>query len=99
VVIDFVAGILGAKLSGASWFGVLGALVGSMFGFIILNIPGLFLGSFAGAFLGEYLKYQKTHQAMKAGVGTILGIVFGTVIKVILAFMMIGVFLWGMIRY
>lgn len=92
--LDFLAGVFGAKISGASWYGVLGALVGSLVGFMIVNVLGLFAGAFIGAFVGEYLKYQKTPEALRAGFGTILGVVFGMVLKIIIAFMMIGIFIW-----
>ncbi len=93
-VLDFLAGIFGAKASGASWYGVGGALIGSLIGFVVFNFFGLLIGSILGAFLGEYLKYRKSHQAIKAGVGTMFGIVFGIIIKIIIAFIMIGIFVW-----
>jgi len=95
--LDFFAGVIGAKISGASWYGVLGALLGSFFGFIFLDIWGLLIGAFLGAFLGEYLKYKNSYQAVKAGAGTLLGIVFGSIIKIIIAFLMIGIFVWRVI--
>lgn len=96
VLLEFVANALGAKIYGASWWGVTGAILGGLVGLILLNIPGIFIGSFAGAFIGEYLKNKKIHSAAKAGVGTIIGIIFGTVTKVIILFFMLGIFIWGL---
>ncbi len=97
MALDFLAGVLGAKTFGASWYGVLGALLGGIFGFVVGSVFGLFVGSFAGAWLGEYLKYERTSSATKAGFGTILGIVFGMVLKIIFAFIIIGIFVWKII--
>ncbi len=92
-MLDFVAGIFGAKAYGASWAGVLGALIGSIVGFMISSIFGIFIGAFIGAFIGEYLKYRKTHPAIKAGIGTILGFIFGVALKVFISFVIIGIFI------
>ncbi len=97
IALDFLAGVLGAKTFGASWYGVLGALLGGIFGFIAVSAFGLFIGSFVGAWLGEYLKYERTSSATKAGFGTIMGIVFGMVLKIIFALVIIGIFVWKII--
>ncbi len=97
VLVDFLAGMFGAKTFGASWYGVLGALLGGLFGFVTGSVFGLFAGSFIGAWLGEYLKYERTVKATKAGFGTIAGIVFGMVLKIIFALLMIGIFVWKVV--
>ena len=97
MLVDFLAGMFGAKTFGASWYGVLGALLGGLFGFVVGSVFGLFAGSFIGAWLGEYLKYERTAQATKAGLGTIAGIVFGMVLKIIFALLMIGIFIWKVV--
>jgi uncharacterized protein YqgC (DUF456 family) len=97
-LLDFLAGILGAKVTGASWYGVLGALLGALFGFIIFNVLGLMGGAFVGAFVGEYLKYNKTDRALRAGVGTILGTVLGIILKIFFAFLLLGIFLWNVLQ-
>ncbi len=35
---------------------------------------------------------QKTHHAIKASIGTIIGFVFGVAVKIVLSFVMIGIF-------
>ena len=97
MALDFLAGVLGAKTFGASWYGVLGALLGGIFGFIAVSAFGLFIGSFVGAWLGEYLKYERTSSATKAGFGTIVGILFGMVLKIIFALVIIGIFVWKIV--
>ena len=97
MALDFLAGVLGAKTFGASWYGVLGALLGGIIGFVVTSVPGLFVGSFIGAWLGEYLKYQRTSSATMAGFGTITGIIFGMVLKIIFALLIIGIFVWKIV--
>jgi uncharacterized protein YqgC (DUF456 family) len=94
LLIDFVAGLLGAKRVGAStralWGASLGALVGLFFG-----LPGLLLGPFAGAVLGELSSGSKMEKATQVGIGTWLGLLFGTLAKVALCFTMLGVFVFS----
>jgi uncharacterized protein YqgC (DUF456 family) len=91
--LDFVSGIFGAKIYGASWLGIIGTLVGSIIGLILFNVLGMVLGSFIGAFIVEYIRYKKTHPALKAGFGTIIGFIFGVVVKISIAFLMIVIFI------
>ena len=62
-------------------------------GFIILNIFGLIIGSFLGALILEYIQGASFKQALKSGTGTFIGFLGGIIIKVILSFTMIGIFL------
>ena len=94
--IDFMATALGAKRVGASKpalvGAVLGTFVGLMFGFV-----GVFIGPFVGALLGELVWLRgvggrELGQATKVGLGTWLGVVVGTVLKLGVAFLMVGLF-------
>lgn len=94
--IDFMATLLGAKGVGASkpalWGAVLGTFAGLAFGFV-----GVFVGPFVGALAGELIwlrriGHRELGQATKVGLGTWLGIVVGTVLKLGLAFVMVGLF-------
>lgn len=91
LLIDFVAGLLGAKRVGAStralWGATLGTLIGLCFG-----LPGLLLGPFLGAALGELTTGRELTHATRVGVGTWLGLLLGTLAKIALCFTMIGVF-------
>ncbi len=91
LAVDFVASSLGAKRAGASWMAVAGAAVGTFVG-LFFSLPGLILGPFVGAVLGEYLARRNRDQALKAGFATWLGILLGTAGKLVLIFLMIGVF-------
>ncbi len=96
MLIDFLAGVLGARRVGASgkalWGASLGAIVGLFFG-----LPGLLLGPFAGAVTGELMAGGKVEKATKVGVATWLGLLFGTLAKLALCFTMLGVFLLALI--
>ena len=93
MVIDFLTGLLGAKVFGASWLGVFGALLGLVLGFSFFNLPGIFAGAFAGAFMAEYIQHQQGRAAAKAGVGSLLGLLLGGILKLVLSLGLIGAFL------
>src|SRR5262245_37834732 len=50
LVMDYLASMYGAKRLGATWRGVLGAVVGGMIG-IFFALPGIIIGPFFGALL------------------------------------------------
>ncbi|MCA0393827.1 MAG: DUF456 family protein [Proteobacteria bacterium] len=94
--IDFLASAAGAKRVGASRMAVLGAVIGTVAG-LFFGIIGVFAGPFVGAVVGELLARrgidrEKLGQATKVGIGTWFGILVGTILKLTLAFAMIGIF-------
>jgi uncharacterized protein YqgC (DUF456 family) len=91
VAADFVASAFGAKKMGASPRAVLGATIGAVVG-IFFGLPGLVLGPFVGAVAGELSANRELLHAGKAGLGTWLGLLLGSVVKLTLAFLMLGVF-------
>src|SRR5699024_8125711 len=91
LVVDFWATALGAKRVGASGQAVAGAVIGTFVG-IFFGPLGLRAGPFAGALAGELLHGRDLGQATRVGFGTWLGVVFGTVLKLALAFTMLGLF-------
>ena len=93
VAVDFFATLVGAKRVGASGKALLGAAVGTFAG-MFFGFIGLFVGPFVGALLGELWHSREMGQATKVGLGTWLGIVLGVVLKLGLAFAMLGVFVF-----
>jgi uncharacterized protein YqgC (DUF456 family) len=91
VVVDFVAGTLGAKRVGASpralWGAGAGTFVGMFFG-----IPGLIFGPFAGALLGELASGTSVLRSAHVGISTWLGLLFGALLKLVISFVMLGMF-------
>jgi len=90
--IDLIATLLGAKKVGASPQALVGATIGGIVG-IFLGIPGLLLGPFIGAVAGEFYARRHLGQAGKVGLGTWLGLIFGAIAKIVVGFLMIGIFI------
>lgn len=90
-VVDFAAGMLGAKHFGASRRAMAGAMLGALVG-IFFGLPGLLLGPFIGAAIGEFSARRSLGAAGKAGVGATLGLALGVAAKLALAFAMLAVF-------
>ena len=91
-VLDYVAGLLGAKRAGASRQAIIGAALGTVVG-LFMGLIGILFMPLVGAALGEFLARRDQHQALRVGVSTWLGIMAGLIAKVVIAFMMIGVFI------
>lgn len=94
--IDFMATALGAKRVGASKPALVGAVLGTFAG-LLFGFVGVFVGPFVGALLGELVWLRgvggrELGQATKVGLGTWLGIVVGTILKLGVAFVMVGLF-------
>lgn len=93
VVVDFVASAAGARYLGASSRAFWGATAGAVAG-IFFGIPGMLLGPFIGAVLGELSAGRDLVRSGRAGVGAWLGMVVATAVKLAIAFLMIGLFLF-----
>lgn len=89
--IDLLATSVGAKRVGASRLAVAGALLGTLAG-LFFGLIGLFVGPFAGALAGELIHGREVRRAATVGFGTWLGIALGVVLKIGLAFAMLGLF-------
>ena len=92
LLLDFVAGALGARRYGASGRAVFGAACGACIG-IFFGLPGVLLGPFVGAMAGELSHRRGLEAAGRAGFGATLGLVIGTAAKLALGFAMLGVFI------
>lgn len=91
IVVDFVAGTLGARRVGASQLALWGASVGTLTG-LFFGIPGLLFGPFLGALVGELASGTSVLRSTHVGISTWLGLLFGTLIKLVLSFVMVGLF-------
>jgi uncharacterized protein len=98
LMLDYVAGIAGTKQYGASIFGVWGSVVGAVAGVLLANLPGLVIGTFVGAYAGELWAGKSSGEAFRAGKGALIGWLGGTIAKVIIGVVMIGTFLWQVLR-
>jgi uncharacterized protein YqgC (DUF456 family) len=91
-VLDYVAGLLGAKKAGASGYAIAGAAIGTLVG-LLMGFVGVLFMPLVGAAAGEYLARRDQQRALKVGVATWFGIMLGMIAKVVIAFMMIGIFI------
>ena len=94
-VLDYAAGLLGAKRAGASRLALWGAALGTVVG-LFMGLVGVLFMPLVGAAAGEYLARRADagahRQAMSVGLATWLGIMVGLLAKVVIAFMMLGIF-------
>jgi uncharacterized protein YqgC (DUF456 family) len=95
-VLDYVAGLLGARQAGASRQAIVGAALGTVAG-LFLGIVGVLFMPLVGAAIGEFLARRDHGRAVRVGVATWLGIMAGLVSKVVIAFIMIGIFVVALI--
>jgi len=95
-ILDYVAGILGAKRAGASKEAIIGALIGTVAG-VLSGFVGLLFFPLIGAFAGEYIAISDIRRAGNVGVATWLGMLIGAVVKLVLAFTTIGLFIFALV--
>jgi uncharacterized protein YqgC (DUF456 family) len=99
-IIEFIAGVLGAKRGGSSRRGMIGALVGGIAGIFVFTplfffVPflgaflGAVLGTFVGALIGELSAAKHTlGGSMKPALAATIGRVIGTTSKIGIAMAM-----------
>lgn len=90
--LDYAAGWMGAQRAGASKQALVGAAVGTVLG-LFMGFVGVLFMPLVGAALGEYLARKDHGRAAKVGVATWVGIVVGLVAKVVISFIMVGIFI------
>lgn len=96
VAADWVASALGARAFGASRWAVLGSTVGLLVG-LAFGPVGILAGPVAGAVVLELWKDPDLEKALKAGLGTFIGFLVGSVVKVVLAFLLLGALVVGLL--
>jgi uncharacterized protein YqgC (DUF456 family) len=92
-ILDGMAGALGARRFGGSWWGIAGAVLGGIVG-LFVGLPGLIVGPLAGAVVGELIAGRKLRESLRIGLGTFLGILAGGAIRVAVSVTMAGLTLW-----
>jgi uncharacterized protein len=91
VLLDFVAGLLGARRVAATKAALWGAMIGTVVG-MFFGLAGLLLGPFVGALIGEVSAGGTILRSTHVGIATWLGLLFGTLAKIALSFTMLGIF-------
>jgi uncharacterized protein YqgC (DUF456 family) len=95
--LDLAATAIGARRFGTSWWGVLGALVGTLGG-LFFGPVGLVVGPFLGAFAAELIARRDLRGAGRAGLGAWLGLLLGTAGRLALVLAMVGIFAVAYLR-
>jgi uncharacterized protein len=96
LLLDFVAGMFGAKRVGAQPAAVWGAMAGTFVG-LFFGLPGLLLGPFVGALAGELMSGSSVLRSTHVGAGTWIGLLLGTLAKIALSFVMVAMFAFAML--
>ena len=91
-VLDFGSAALGAKWFGATRWGAVGGIIGTVVGMFFFPL-GIFIGPLVGVLLGELLGGQRLLPAGKSTWGTFLGTTAGIIGKLTIAGAMIAWFL------
>jgi uncharacterized protein YqgC (DUF456 family) len=93
ILLDWVAGAMGAKWFGSSRWGIFGAIIGGIVGIFFL-LPGMILGPIIGVFVAEMLFARKRiRSAASSTVGTVVGSLVGLLAKLVFAGGMIAWFI------
>ncbi|MEF9943642.1 MAG: DUF456 domain-containing protein, partial [Burkholderiaceae bacterium] len=90
MAVDWVASAMGAQRAGATRAGLIGAAIGTVLG-IFTGLWGLIFMPLVGAAIGEFIGHQDLLRAGKVGIATWLGMLAGAVIKIAIAFTMLGI--------
>ena len=90
--LDYLATLLGAKKLGATWKGMVGALLGLVAGLFVFPPIGLIVGPFIGAMGFEWAFGREARESAKAGVGAVLGLALGVVGKLVCSVVMFALF-------
>ena len=96
MALDYLATMFGARKLGATWRGLVGAVLGAVVG-LFFGPAGLLLGPFIGALLFELISGRDFEDAARAGAGATLGLVLGAIGKMACCLAMIGIFAMNVI--
>ncbi|MEO7246070.1 MAG: DUF456 domain-containing protein, partial [Rubrivivax sp.] len=91
-VLDYAAALLGARRAGASRQALIGAAIGTVVG-LFMGLIGVLFMPLVGAAIGQYLAQRDHGHALRVGVATWIGVMVGMIAKVVIAFVMVGVFI------
>jgi uncharacterized protein YqgC (DUF456 family) len=95
-LVEYVAGVAGAKRAGASKQALVGAMIGTIAG-IFTGLWGLLFMPLVGAAIGELIAQRDVRRAGKIGLATWIGFLFGTAAKVAIVFAMVGIFVFALV--
>lgn len=91
-LVDYISTAASTKRFGGSKQAAFGAVIGTIFGLVILGPLGIILGPFLGASAAELLRGIDMKQAIRSGFGSIVGVLGGTIFKLFAEILMIVYF-------
>ncbi len=92
--VDFFASYFTAKKAKASKLALIGTLIGALLG-ILAGVFGLIIGPIIGAAIGEYISRRNSGDATRVGIAAGMGFVLALVVKLILAFIVLSIFIYA----
>lgn len=93
MLIDTLAGIVGAKYGGASKKSLIYGFVGIIVGTVLYFPFGGLFGLFGGVLLAEFMAHRNQSLALKAATGSLIGTFVGMVLNCLLAITFLITFL------
>ena len=93
LLVDYLSGIIGAKYSGASLWGVLGALIGAIIGVIYFGFWGLIFAPAIFVLIFELLQERSVSKSAKSASYTLISTVLGMIVNGVIALAMLAIFL------
>lgn len=94
ILVDQLAGMLGARWGGARGKTFLFGFIGAVIGTLTMPLFGGLIGLFVGILIGELVRRRTHAEALKAAVSGVIGTATGMAINVCLAISFIGTFLF-----
>lgn len=98
LVLDYMIPVWGAKLFGATKYGIWGSIIGMLAG-IFLTPIGMIGGLLLGAIIGDMVAGKKPLEALKSGAGTFLGTMAGMLVKLILSGIMTFLIFYELVKH
>ncbi len=95
-VLEYLAGLMGARRVQASRQALIGAAIGTVVG-LFMGLVGVLFMPLVGAAAGEYIARRDELRSLHVGVATWIGMMLGMLAKVALAFMMVGLFVAALV--
>lgn len=93
LISDNLSGLVGAKRTGASKWGLIGGLIGGLVGLFFFPPFGAILGMIIGVVIPEIIYSKNNKTALKSASGVILGNLANIIINLVLCLIFIGLFL------